>query len=316
MARSPGGWYFIKMEAQMGFSHAAHLRRTSFVLAMALLTLLCAPLARAQNATPGDSALEAEAVSATSEADPAAEGEALAEGAADAENMPADLSVWGMFMAAGLVAKAVMLLLVVASAWNFMVMFEKSVVLRRVNRQADRFLEIFRGAKSLSDLSREALAGAKGPMARMFVAGMQEFRATADWGIAIDGELRDRVSERVARAMAIAQSHETRELGGSMSLLATIGATAPFIGLFGTVWGIMTSFIGIAQSGTTNLAVVAPGIAEALLATAIGLAAAIPAVMLYNKFARQISRFSGRLEDFSGEFAVVLSRELDQRGTV
>ena len=224
-----------------------------------------------------------------------------------------DMSVWSMFMDAGLVAKSVMLLLLFASIWNVTIFLDKSVLLRKVNRQADRFLKSFRSARSLEDLSREENANAVGPMARMFLAGMEEFHITADHGMAIRGELRDRIRERIAQAMGIVQSHETRDLGGSMSTLATIGSTAPFIGLFGTVWGIMTSFICIAQTQTTNLAVVAPGIAEALLATAIGLAAAIPAVMLYNKFSRDIGQFSGRLEDFASEFSVVLSRELDQK---
>jgi biopolymer transport protein TolQ len=119
---------------------------------------------------------------------------------------------------------------------------------------------------------------------------------------------------RIGDAMEISRTHATHALGRYMSMLATVGSTAPFIGLFGTVWGIMTSFIGIAQTQTTNLAVVAPGIAEALLATAIGLFAAIPAVMLYNKFSRDIGRFSGRLQSFESEFAMVLSRQLDMKG--
>jgi biopolymer transport protein TolQ len=224
-----------------------------------------------------------------------------------------DMSVFNMFLDAGYVAKAVMLLLLLASIWNVTIFFDKSMLMRKVNRQADRFIKSFRSARSLEDLSREENASAVGPMARMFLAGMEEFHTTADHGMAIRGELRDRIRERIHQAMGIVQSHETRDLGASMSALATIGSTAPFIGLFGTVVGIMNSFIGIAQTQQTNLATVAPGIAEALLATAVGLAAAIPAVMLYNKFSRDIGQFAGRLEDFASEFSVVLSRELDQK---
>jgi biopolymer transport protein TolQ len=226
---------------------------------------------------------------------------------------PEPMTAWTMFLDAGWVAKLVMIMLILASIWNITIYFDKSILLRKVNRQADRFLKSFRSARSLEDLSREENATAVGPMARMFLAGMEEFHTTADHGMAIRGELRDRIRERIHQAMGIVQSHETRDLGGSMSTLATIGSTAPFIGLFGTVVGIMNSFIGIAQTQQTNLATVAPGIAEALLATAVGLAAAIPAVMLYNKFSRDIGQFAGRLEDFASEFSVVLSRELDQK---
>ncbi len=230
-----------------------------------------------------------------------------------AEALPEPMTAWSMFLDAGWVAKIVMIMLVLASIWNITIYVDKSMLLRKVNRQADRFLKSFRSARSLEDLSREENAAAVGPMARMFLAGMEEFHTTADHGMAIRGELRDRIRERIHQAMGIVQSHETRDLGGSMSTLATIGSTAPFIGLFGTVVGIMNSFIGIAQTQQTNLATVAPGIAEALLATAVGLAAAIPAVMLYNKFSRDIGQFAGRLEDFASEFSVVLSRELDQK---
>jgi biopolymer transport protein TolQ len=224
-----------------------------------------------------------------------------------------DMSVWGMFMDAGAVAKSVMILLIIASIWNISILIEKSLTLRRVNRNADRFLQTFRKASSLEGFSKQIHAKADGPMPEMFVAGMNEFQLSVNSGLAGTGDLRDRMRARVKDAMEISRTHATHELGRYMSLLATVGSTAPFVGLFGTVWGIMTSFIGIAQTQTTNLAVVAPGIAEALLATAIGLFAAIPAVMLYNKFSREIGRFSGRLQTFESEFAMVLSRQLDMK---
>jgi biopolymer transport protein TolQ len=225
-----------------------------------------------------------------------------------------DMTVWGMFMDAGIVPKSVMILLILASIGNLSILIEKSLTLRRVNRNADAFLVTFRSAPSLEALSTQLEGKADGPMPEMFVAGMDEFHLSVDSGLAATGDLRDRMRARIHDAMEISRTHATHELGRSMSLLATVGSTAPFVGLFGTVWGIMTSFIGIAQTQTTNLAVVAPGIAEALLATAIGLAAAIPAVMLYNKFSRDIGRFSGRLQSFESEFAMVLSRQLDLKG--
>jgi TolQ protein len=279
--------------------------RVAVALGLCVFALSAVTPVQAQQPQGG----EAPAATAPATGAPGAE---LAPGEED-RKLAQDLSIWSMFMDAGSVAKSVMIMLVLASVWNLMIFFEKSYVLRRVNRQADRFLNAFRKASSLEDLGRGQAAGTGGPMARMFSAGMQEFHLSADHGIAMHGEMRERVRERIGGTMGIVQSHETRTLGTSMSVLATIGSTAPFIGLFGTVWGIMTSFIGIAQTQTTNLAVVAPGIAEALLATAIGLAAAIPAVMLYNKFSRDIGSFSGRLEDFASEFSVVLSRELDRR---
>ena len=247
---------------------------------------------------------------ATSESEPLSPGDALS--VAAPEQGP-DLSIWGMFRAASGVAKSVMAVLVLASVLNLAILIEKSLVLWRVNRQSDRFLNVFRKTPSLEDLSRQGDTELPGPMARMFVASMEELHTTADRGVAIRGAWRERIRERMQHAMSIVQSQETRRLQTSMSLLATIGATAPFIGLFGTVWGIMSSFVGIAQSQATSLAVVAPGIAEALLATAVGLGAAIPAVMLYNKFSHDIGSFSARLDDFGMELVLVQSRELDAR---
>jgi TolQ protein len=297
--------------------HDGHsgLRIALVFLVMACVGLSLAPAVRAQQPEPGE--ISASSGDEEAAAPAPASADLMGEGAVeDPDQLQQDLSVYSMFMDAGAVAKSVMILLMLASVWNIAILVEKWFLLRRVNRQADRFLTQFRAAKTLEDLSRGTQARPDGPMARMFAAGMQEYHLTADHGVGMVEQLRERIRERISYAMNIVQSHETRSLGNSMSVLATIGSTAPFIGLFGTVWGIMTSFIGIAQTQTTNLAVVAPGIAEALLATAIGLAAAIPAVMIYNKFSRDIGSFSGRLEDFSSEFTVVLSRELDHRELV
>jgi TolQ protein len=222
-----------------------------------------------------------------------------------------DMSAWGMFRDATLVPKMVMVLLFFLSMWNGVILIEKWWRIRSVNRRADDFLDKFRAAKWLEDLSKDIGGNPTGPMAGMFVAGMNEFHASVDAGVPLTGEHRDRLRERIEASMNVVESLATQDLGGSMSVLATVGSTAPFIGLFGTVWGIMNSFIGIAQTQTTNLAVVAPGIAEALLATAIGLFAAIPAVMLYNWFSRGIGTFVSRLESFKNEFSLALSRQID-----
>jgi len=232
---------------------------------------------------------------------------------APAASLARDLSVWGMFRDAGLAPKAVMVLLALCSVWNGAIFVEKALRLRAANRRADRFLAAFRAAGSLDELAPDA-AGSGCALAALHRAGALELRASREAGAALAGEARDRLRERIDAAQQLVHAEAAHALGGGMSALATIGATAPFVGLFGTVWGIMTSFIGIAQTQTTNLAVVAPGIAEALLATAIGLFAAIPAVVLYNKFSRDIAAFHSRLASFRSEFALALARQLDRGG--
>jgi biopolymer transport protein ExbB len=234
----------------------------------------------------------------------------LAPPSAPAAALARDLSVWGMFQEAGLAPKVVMVLLALCSVWNGAIFVEKALRLRAANRHAERFLAEFRAAAALDELAPGA-TGSACPLAAMHRAGVLELRASRDAGAALAGEVRDRLRERIDAAQQLVHAEAVHALGGGMSALATIGATAPFVGLLGTVWGIMTSFIGIAQTQTTNLAVVAPGIAEALLATAIGLFAAIPAVVLYNKFSRDIAAFQSRLASFRNEFALALARELD-----
>jgi biopolymer transport protein ExbB/TolQ len=221
-----------------------------------------------------------------------------------------------MLLNAGMAATSVMLVLALTSIWLAAVSLQKSLVLRRVNHQADRFLAAFRAARSLDDLSREDNANAVGPMARMFAAGMDEYHATSDRGVAIRGELRDRIRERIGPAVRLVQAREARELGNSMTLLAGMGAAAPLLGLLGTVCAIISGVLGLAAEPGAELASLAPRLASALLATAIGLATAIPAVLLYARFVRLIGRFEGRLEDFAREFAVALAREIDDRWPV
>jgi biopolymer transport protein ExbB len=219
--------------------------------------------------------------------------------------LPRDLSPWGMFMAADIVVKAVMIGLAFASVVTWTVWLAKTIEIFAAKRKARSALHTLAAATSLSDGRIAALPGAAG---KLIAAAGAEVRASAD---AIEKEgLKERIASRLERLEAACGRGISRGTG----VLATIGATAPFVGLFGTVWGIMNSFIGISKSHTTNLAVVAPGIAEALLATAFGLAAAIPAVVIYNVFSRSIAGYRAQLGDASAEILRLVSRDLDRRG--
>ena len=228
-----------------------------------------------------------------------------------AGNANGDLSLWGLFIQASVVVKLVMLLLVAASVWVWAIVFEKLTALRRVNREADTFEDRFWSGGSLDDLYEGEGAKPAHPIAAVFGAAMGEWRRSAR----IQGAdlARGNTRERVERAMGITVVREMERLERWMIFLASVGSVAPFVGLFGTVWGIMTSFSAIAAMHNTNLAVVAPGIAEALFATAIGLVAAIPAVLAYNTINASLSRFAARMENFSAEFGAILSRQSEER---
>ena len=233
--------------------------------------------------------------------------------AVDTANLPTpgvDLSLWGLFMEADIVVKIVMLGLLAASVWVWAVVFEKWSSLRKVNREADGFEDRFWSGGSLEELFDHEAAHPTHPMAAVFGAAMGEWRRSVR--VAGADISRSSVRERIDRAITVTVQREMDRLERWMIFLASVGATAPFIGLFGTVWGIMHSFAAIAAMHNTNLAVVAPGIAEALFATALGLLAAIPAVIAYNKLSGEVDRYSNRLASFADEFGVVLSRELDQ----
>ncbi len=234
--------------------------------------------------------------------------------AVDAVNLGtpgADLSLWGLFMEADIVVKLVMLGLLAASVWVWAVVFEKWSSLRRVNRDADGFEDRFWSGGSLDELFDREAASPSHPMAAVFGAAMGEWRRSVR--VAGADISRSSVRERVDRAITVTVQREMDRLERWMVFLASVGATAPFIGLFGTVWGIMHSFSAIAAMHNTNLAVVAPGIAEALFATAIGLVAAIPAVLAYNKISNDLARFASRLEGFGSEFSAILSRQSEER---
>ena len=224
------------------------------------------------------------------------------------------MGIGTMFMDAKPVVKVVMLGLLLASIFSWTLLITKLLEFRSLNRVSDSFLEAFRGAKSINDMGRIAQSEdfEGNPLADMAAAAAAEVELSRQAGLQVAGEHRDTTIGRAQSAVGAVQASLTRRLSSGMQFLASVGSNGPFIGLFGTVYGIMDSFIGIANTNTTNLAVVAPGIAEALFATALGLLAAIPAVIAYNKLSGEVDRYSNRLSSFADEFGVVLSRELDQ----
>jgi biopolymer transport protein TolQ len=222
-----------------------------------------------------------------------------------------DLSLWGLFMQADIVVKVVMLALLIASVWVWAIVFEKFTALRRANRAADAFEDRFWSGGSLDELYDREGSKPVHPMAAVFGAAMGEWRRSLR--VAGADVARSGVRDRVDRATTVTIGRELERMERWMVFLASVGSTAPFIGLFGTVWGIMHSFSAIAAMHNTNLAVVAPGIAEALFATAIGLVAAIPAVIFYNKISTDLARYAARLEGFGAEFGAILSRQSEER---
>lgn len=218
-----------------------------------------------------------------------------------------DFSMWGLFARATLTVKLVMVILVIASFWSWSVIVQKLMAYRVARREAARFDRAFWSGEPLDGLFDELGPDPEGRSARIFAAGMMEWRRSHRQ----DGGLIANATSRIERSMDVAVAKESEELQKGLPWLATIGSTTPFIGLFGTVWGIMNAFIEIAEQQNTNLAVVAPGIAEALLATGLGLLAAIPAVIFYNKLSADSDRIVAGYEAFADEFATILSRQLD-----
>ncbi len=224
-----------------------------------------------------------------------------------------DMSMWGLFMMADIVVKLVMLILIGCSIWCWAVIFEKRATLSKLNRRAHKFEDAFWSGEALDKLYQRVNKNPNDPMLKTFCAGMEEWQNTVSTGIPDKEEMQASLRQRVERAMSVAINREMERLERGMTFLATVGSTAPFVGLFGTVWGIMNSFTAIAQSNNTSLAVVAPGIAEALFATALGLVAAIPAVIAYNGYTSRLGRYAGRLDDFVTEFMAILSRHLESQ---
>lgn len=218
-----------------------------------------------------------------------------------------DFSLWALFARATITVKAVMIMLIVASFWSWSIIIQKLITYRAARAEADRFDRAFWSGEPLDGLFEELGATPSGRSQRVFAAGMTEWRRSHR----SDGGLIAGAQARIDRSMDVAINKEAEGLRKGLPILATVGSTAPFIGLFGTVWGIMNAFIEIAEQQNTNLAVVAPGIAEALLATGLGLLAAIPAVIFYNKLSADSDRVVAGYEAFADEFATILSRQLD-----
>jgi len=223
------------------------------------------------------------------------------------------MSAWGLFLQADLIVKSVILGLLLASLWSWAIIFDKVLRLRSLFRQAEDFEEKFWSGSSLEDLYERIGAKPREPMSAIFVAAMREWKRSATKPGAVSNA--STLGERLDRVMKISLEREMDILQRRMIFLASTGSVAPFLGLFGTVWGIMNTFTSIGATSDTSLATVAPGIAEALFATAIGLVAAIPAVIAYNKISSDLGRYAVRLENFAGEFGAILSRQLDVRGT-
>jgi biopolymer transport protein TolQ len=221
-----------------------------------------------------------------------------------------DLSLLTLFLQAHWIVKTVMVGLLVCSVWVWAIAIEKTLLHMRMRKAMDRFEQAFWSGQSLEELYRSLSGRPTHSMAALFVAAMRE------WKRSLEGEARSfaGLQMRIGKVMEVTIAREIELLERRLLVLATVGSTGPFVGLFGTVWGIMTSFQSIAASKNTSLAVVAPGIAEALFATAIGLVAAIPATIFYNKFSSEVNKQAQRLEGFADEFSAILSRQIDERG--
>ncbi len=214
-----------------------------------------------------------------------------------------------LFLNAHIVVQIVMFGLLISSVWSWAIIMEKLFAFRRARKAADHFEQLFWSGQSLEELYAGMAGGSSFSMAALFVAAMRE------WKRSVEGTIRalGGIQMRVEKVMDVTISREMERLDRRLLFLATVGSTAPFVGLFGTVWGIMTSFQAIAVSKNSSLAVVAPGIAEALFATALGLLAAIPAVIFYNKFSADSAALAQRLEQFADEFSAIVSRQIDSR---
>jgi biopolymer transport protein ExbB len=287
-------------------------KKTNILLAMAGAAALMAssPVLAQAPAEPtpaASSAAPAAAAPAAGEADPATVNDAVGGG-------HGDITPISMFMEATVVVKVVMAGLLLASILSWTLLLIKLFEFGALNRKTDNFLENFRGARTIADMravsTQEEFDG--NPLADMAAAATEEIELSRQSGLSVTGDHLDSAMGRAQSAVAAVQSGLALRLSGGQQFLASVGSIGPFVGLFGTVYGIMNSFIGIAQSNTTNLAVVAPGIAEALLATGIGLFAAIPAVVFYNYFNTRIAAYGTRADGFAAELLNGISRQLDK----
>ena len=229
--------------------------------------------------------------------------------------MAHELSAWALFWQADIIVKIVMLMLIGASIWCWAIIFEKMKTMKMARRRAKKFEDAFWSGEPLDKLYERVKQSKPDPMLGVFMAGMDEWKVAASDQKSGNSALQAGLQQRIERAMDVEIRRSLEGLEKNMTFLANVGSSAPFIGLFGTVWGVMNSFTAIAGANNTSLAVVAPGIAEALFATALGLVAAIPAVISYNKFSSDINRYAERLETFSSEFSGILGRHLARAST-
>jgi biopolymer transport protein TolQ len=229
------------------------------------------------------------------------------------ESSPEQITILTLFLQADPVVKGVMLVLALCSIWSWAIAVDKWLQFGDLDAHARKFERDFWSSRSLEELDDRGSDRPRDALSRVFAAAAREYREARRQGAGVTGEGGQLMLERVDRLMQAQIAREMQRASRSLGVLATVGASAPFIGLFGTVWGIMNAFTNIAQQQQTNLAVVAPGIAEALFATALGLVAAIPAVIFYNKFTGDLDRFGDRLDTFSDEVAARLSRRLTER---
>ncbi|MDO9224267.1 MAG: MotA/TolQ/ExbB proton channel family protein [Caulobacter sp.] len=287
-------------------------RMTPLIAILGAAALMMSAPAFAQDAAaPAADPAAAAAAPAADAAAPAAP--APAEAAAEPKK-EGRITPITMFRDAKPFVQFVMVGLLVASVFSWTLLITKLLEFGGLNRKSDRFVEAFRNAKSIADMGRVGTSDEfeGNPLADMAAAAASEVELSRQSGLAVSGAHRDSTIMRAQTAVGAVQSSLAKRLSSGMTFLASVGSSSPFIGLLGTVYGIMNSFIGIAESNTTNLAVVAPGIAEALLATAIGLFAAIPAVVIYNYFQTRISAYGTRSDGFSAELMNALSRQLDK----
>ncbi len=287
--------------------HKKHNPLIALLGAAALL--LSSPAMALASAAPAPAA-----TAPAAEATPAPAADAEDSADAPAKHGASDVNFASMFAGATIVVKVVMIGLGLMSVISWIILIMKMMDFASLNRVTTNFLEAYRSAKSIADINRISVSDefSGNPLADMAAVGTEEIQLSKQAGLQVSGEHRDSTLNRASASIAAVQAGLAKRLSGGQTFLASVGSTSPFIGLFGTVYGIMNSFIGIANSHTTNLAVVAPGIAEALMATGIGLIAAIPAVVMYNLFNTSISQYGTRSEQFVSELMNSLSRQLDK----
>lgn len=291
------------------------LKQTVVVLAAALAVLVSASVAGARHNNPPAAAPVSQDAQTQELAPPSP---APVTNVETQQTAPAGgptingVSILSLFMRADPIVKAVFVILVLASLWSWAIIINKWLALGTLRRRADKFEKTFWSGLSLDELYQQFSQRADHPFAAVFTSALREWRRAFEGGAPRESLLPG-VKDRIDKAMNVTIQRETDGIERQLGFLATVGATAPFVGLFGTVWGIMNSFSAIAARHDTTLAVVAPGIAEALFATAMGLLAAIPAVIFYNKFVNEIGRYTGRMESFADEFSAILSRQLDEK---